>query len=700
MKIHRSLALLLTLSTALLGLAWLGSPAVAAPATPRAVQKVDSIEEFVKQLREYEKISAREEIAQLIKRNRIIAIDVIQRNCEAIAKGTNDRLETDMALLRQGWADSEKSSFVDNMYEYYSLLQLDPRQRAERGRIRARYDKTNVRFIEVEQGQSSKAYLPVGAEFQVLADAFDQVGDSYMSSMAWIQAGMCGDETRAEEHADLNLAVFRYQQALAMLEQIDLKGKRHSDTTSRLKQLYGLGYGEDPDAEPAGGTPHGGGAEVDGAVPVPTGPVGVPMTFELLTAIGKPVRPIYFGDEIFEAWSSLDLGSVDSSTTFPGMEDTPTVVRSSSSKATLDTDGDGEIDVQIPMTGNVEPIQLEIGDGDTRRPWGFVARILGEDAVYQGVTVNLQADDNQMRIFYAPAASVVGEVMGQRFQIVDDNMDGVYGSAPTTWAFMGLVDGHYQPLMDSVIVGKESSARPWSKYQNIDGAWYEIEALNSGMELRVQARPWSTGTVKFSSKGVKFEWLVIVGLDERFAETYIDLVPGGKKGTAVPVGRWKLYAGLVSKGKRRQLAKALVLPQSTEGEGATRIVVKEGETATLKLGAPFGFDFRVEDDGDTVTIPGQSVVVTGVAGERYERPWNCSARPEASVRVAGSKKGGKGKKFDHVRDQQAIYDRGWATPYFPYDLTLDKKKPDEAAEVQLVQKKHKLFGSITSDWKK
>ena len=89
MKIHRSLALLLTLSTALLGLAWLGSPAVAAPASPRAVQKVDSIKEFVKQLRVYEKISAREEIAQLIKRNRIIAIDVIQRNCEAISKGTN-----------------------------------------------------------------------------------------------------------------------------------------------------------------------------------------------------------------------------------------------------------------------------------------------------------------------------------------------------------------------------------------------------------------------------------------------------------------------------------------------------------------------------------------------------------------------------------------------------------------------------------
>ncbi len=127
--------------------------------------------------------------------------------------------------------------------------------------------------------------------------------------------------------------------------------------------------------------------------------------------------------------------------------------------------------------------------------------------------------------------------------------------------------------------------------------------------------------------------------------------------------------------------------------------VSAGESATVELGAPFGFDFKVSQGEESVTVSGNSVVITGRGQETYQRFWNCVPRPEVSVRKVGTKKGSKGEKLRRVESQEQINDQGnFDGVWFPYGTEIEKKKGEDV-EVQLVEKKNKLFGKVESDWK-
>ena len=175
-------------------------------------------------------------------------------------------------------------------------------------------------------------------------------------------------------------------------------------------------------------------------------------------------------------------------------------------------------------------------------------------------------------------------------------------------------------------------------------------------------------------------------------------MPGGKKGTEVPAGSYTLYAGRVTKGKRDQTMKALILPT----KDTPSWTVPAGGDATVKLGSPFGFDFSFTQDEETVTVDGKSVVITGSAGETYQRLWNCPAHIEVSIRKAGGKKGSKGEKMRPAGSQEEIIalNNDPQAAWFPImGDPIKKKKAGEAVEVQLIEKKNKLFGKIESDWK-
>ncbi len=42
--------------------------------------------------------------------------------------------------------------------------------------------------------------------------------------------------------------------------------------------------------------------------------------------------------------------------------------------------------------------------------------------------------------------------------------------------------------------------------------------------------------------------------------------------------------------------------------------------------------------------------------------------------------------------------KGWNVTWFPKDLAIDVKGVEGAVEVQLTEKKHSMFGKITSEW--
>src|SRR6185503_3881645 len=175
-------------------------------------------------------------------------------------------------------------------------------------------------------------------------------------------------------------------------------------------------------------------------------------TFEVVPDIEAIRRPLFTADTLFQVWSAVGLDKVGSKGTFSTMEESPAVLRVGPAKAAVDVNGDGKGDVDIPLTGKITPVQVNLG-GDAARPWAFLA-VIGQDRdTYQGINPwNLGPSDENMSIYVAPASSLVGTVNGVRVRVIDDNMDGRYGSEPKTWKFNGLVEGSSQPELDTIVV--------------------------------------------------------------------------------------------------------------------------------------------------------------------------------------------------------------------------------------------------------
>ncbi|MCZ6598326.1 MAG: hypothetical protein O7B99_11855, partial [Planctomycetota bacterium] len=200
--------------------------------------------------------------------------------------------------------------------------------------------------------------------------------------------------------------------------------------------------------------------------------------------------------------------------------------------------------------------------------------------------------------------------------------------------------------------------------------------------------------LKLDFKGGKPDWLVVQG-GGTYERAFFDVAAGGKTGIQVPAGRYELFAGQLSQGKKSQIRKALILPS----RNTPAWNVDAGGTTTIELGAPFGLDFVIEQDDETVTIVGDTVLVTGRTRETYQRLWNCTVQPDVSVRRAGTKRGAKPEGMKRSETQEEISDNGYKSAWFPLDLTLTKKRKGTDVEVQLFVKKNKLFGKIESEWR-
>ena len=247
-----------------------------------------------------------------------------------------------------------------------------------------------------------------------------------------------------------------------------------------------------------------------------------------------------------------------------------------------------------------------------------------------------------------------------------------------------------------MIIGEGERAQPWSEFAKVGEAWYKLEAENHGASIKATGVELDTGTLRVDYKGGRPGWLIVRGLDE-LGNAYYDLAGAGKKGVEVPVGRYEFFYGDLRKGKKLEVLKALILG----GPKQPKYTVSKGETTTITLGKPYGFVFQHSTAGSEVTVQGKTVAVCGAGGEVYERLWNCRPRPAAAWRKRGSKRGTRPEKFKLIENQMEIWDHGgdWNVMWFPLDLTLDmKKEVPEGVEVQLVDKKNKLLGGITSDW--
>lgn len=610
--------------------------------------------------------------------------------CGAIGDGTSEKLETLYAALSKTWKAAWGTGFVDGQYEYHSLMRSEVR--SAWSELRKRFDVERAKYDKALAEKQYRDLPAIGYEMEGYAKGFAEMGDLYHASEAWLMHAWSFEEEYLEENAQLESAYKGFDQGIRLRKEIGLEDQAMRRAEARKKVLDDAGVG-DPNTEFTGTLAGKARAAAEAAASLT-----VALEFELAPDLEAVARPYYCADPIFQMWPAIPLGEEGSSGDFPYIEGGPKVVRAGAASAAVDVDRDGKGEVEIPLTGKEEPVRITLGSGEETRPWAFLARIGQARDRYQGIDFNLESSKEQMQIFLAPAASLVGEVGGLAVQVYDDNMDGLYGSEPKFWASIGCSpSGSGQADVDALRVDGAKFARPWSPVSQIGEDWYRL-AIDGTTLSATPITNMETGTLKLDFKGLKPDYVLVQG-HTKWGEAYFDLAgPEAKKGLEVPVGTYYLISGRVSKGKREQTLKALVVPP----EKAKGYDLAAGDNLTIELGAPFGFEFEVRQNAENVTVVGNTVFVSGRGGETYQRLWNCVVTPDAVARKVGTKKGGKEETMRTATNQDdiSVSPAGYEVAWFPWDVELPKKKGEEELEVQLSMKKHKLFGKIESEWRK
>ncbi|MDG2143972.1 MAG: hypothetical protein P8N31_10490 [Planctomycetota bacterium] len=638
-------------------------------------------ESFLKEFRQAKAIGAQDQMEKLIQRNQADAVDAIINLCTSLGGATNDSVEDDLNSLRIAWKGSMKTAFVDKVYEYYSLL--DGTSRVERVKLVNKYFVYLNKMIKAEADKDTSTIKSLCSDFLMVAESLDAVGDHYYASLAWLSYGRAQDEPQRPDDPNLREAVIGYANSLAARDKIELRDRVRADVEVRHKVLVGMGYGKDGDTGKPGADKPGKGKS---GVGMSLGdPVIQDLTFAVEEKPGAIERPFWSNDDVFNAWTSLGFTKVDSRAEFPGIKSIG-LVRDTIKSFQVSSGGEKN---SMVMAGKMTPCQIVLGDA--KLPYAFLTMTGTQKDQYQGVEINMEPSDVQMTVYVAPASKIVGNLAGVPVEIFDDNMNGTYGDAPVSWGHVGMTAEHYMFDFDAIRIDGSKHALPWSRYQKVGDVWYDMAV--DGHKLTAAPLDIKTGTLKLKFKGPRPKYVILKGRNN-LEDCYFDLA-GSKKGIEVPVGNYDLFAGFMSEGKRTAIQKTAILP----GVNTPNWRVTEGETVEVELGGPFGFDFQSEDLGANVKILGASVVVTGMNDERYERPWNCRPYSMASIRKSGAKKGGKPEKMKSNLDQSTLY-TDWALGFHPQDLELPKKSGmDDGFEVQLTEKKNKLFGKIESDWK-
>jgi hypothetical protein len=666
------------------------------PAESRAIETAPAIEgpdpafktAFAKLMAKKDKA----EMAKLVHAEVKNAVEWIIHTCEQISEQSSDELETFMSDLREAWKTAQKTEFADRVYKYFSTV--SGANKKDRVELKQRYERAFDEMQHNLEKKDSFVFQNLVDEFELLGGAFDEVGDLYDSSQAWLATAACYDEPLRGQGADLYKAYHAYAQALDARDRIELKDPAYEEAFRRKAALQSKGY-DKKKAEVAPPPPPPQEPEAPEAPPAAPGSgMSIPLSFEVVGGVDLFQRPVYDGDEIYEIWSPLALKGKGTFATFPNLPNSPPLFRLGSSEVRFDIDGDGVGEEKLNLTGTIAPAKIAIGKGDDQRPWAFLSVTGVPKDSYQSLEINLAPDDKQMTIYTFAAASLVGTIGATQIRIIDESMDGVYGNPPQTWGFIGLSKENYQPVMDSVVIGNAKRARPWSEFQEIDGKWYRLEPVQNGKELKAAPVNVEKGVLKLDYKGPAPTWVVVRGEGEQ-KNSFFDLVEGGSKGVSVPAGRYSLYYGEMRKGRKRQTQKTLILP----GKSAPTWTVSKGQTTVATLGAPYGFDFTVNHAGEKLSIPGSSVVITGSQGERYERTWNCVPKPDVEWRAKGSRQGKKAGRMASILDMDMVTKLGWDATWFPLDFNADLRNAGDKIEVQLAEKKHDLFGKIESTWR-
>ncbi|WP_145197924.1 hypothetical protein [Planctomycetes bacterium Poly30] len=636
---------------------------------------------------------------KLVQSQEADAIFTILITAEAISYAPNDILYDRFNALRDTWTRLYDNDFPDRLELYF--VNLTQAEKKIRRKIKVEYDKLVKQRTAAETSKDPAELLKVAERYERLAGEFEKIGDKWYESDSLISAGALADEQYHKKKTNLQRVTELYEKGLALREELGVKDLTYKRVHPRLRALVGMGFGSGAakKPEPVTGKPDETPNEddpkddpEDGKAPVAGGALTAKLSFQEIKGLKDDQRPNYYLDEHRQIWPAVQLRAPGSKSDIPRLgPNGPQIIREGAAKVMIDLDRDGTGDMEWPAKGKLDTVVMEIGEGAAKRKWGLMVEVGRTQDFYQGQQMNLAPTSDQMSLFYIPGGYMAGEVAGVEIELYDDNLDGVYGSMPSAWAHTQLKSGMTQPEVDSIRIDGEKMAQPMSQYVNLGSAgWHALTVLNAGTEVSVEPVTFKTGTLQLKAKGVKPDIVILKGNGGVLGETFVNIGGGGK--VEVPEGRWDLYFGIVREGKKMQAMKAVILPS----DSSPGYLVKEGENVEVTLGAPYSFGFDVSRQQESATVKGMSVQVIGAGGEAYDRFYGAVPQPEAFIRKKGSKRAFESEKMHPAVSLDDLTKYGWDQFWKPLDVLFDTK--GEEVEVQLIEKKNKLFGSIESEW--
>lgn len=674
--------LALSLLPALL-LPWLPGPAAAFRAAPTAAAQITE-QQFASEFRKYREVGDLPSAAKLVRREEFQAQSFAISQLELLTTAGSEEINANVKLLRAAWKDVYRSdAFLTNVERY--LGSLTPGTRSQRSSQIQAFNNANNRLVaklaEPRSAERAKAALGLAAEIEPLAQTFVDLGDQWMAARVFHAVGYASDTLSLGDEYGKLADVFRcYTRFIELRTSLALEDRLFKDVQGRLAELAALGF--DPGAAPEAA----GEVLVGIKLGTPRKLQVSPMTLELP---GEPARPGFSCDVAHPTWASLYFTKVGTEDSFKSMERSPLIRRTGAAEIeVVGSDGKSQ---KVALTGKIT--RIDTTTGTNPRPWSFFIQVGGQNDFYHDIQANLSPSAENLNLYTLPASMAQVTLDEIPVQVFDDNLDGIYGSKPVTRGYSDITKGEFQVDLDSMRIGKQKEAVPFSEYVQVGPAWYRLVAQDSGAAFEATPAEVVTGTVELEFKGpFKPSWIVIQGQDDNLKDTFFELTAAKK--VEVPIGRYAFLCGGYREGERPDGIRKCIL---TAGKNMPPVVVKRGETSKLTLGAPFSFDFRATISGEKVTVQGSSITVVGAGGERYHRLWNARVQPEVSLRKAGSKKGNKGGRMSLIGDPQTLNDKGFDKCWKPLDLDVENGFGAEV-EVQLVQDKSKLFGKIESPW--
>ncbi len=364
----------------------------------------------------------------------------------------------------------------------------------------------------------------------------------------------------------------------------------------------------------------------------------------------------------------------------------------------IDSDGDGEADVEFAPTS--QPTRIDIPNAEGGDPYALMVAIPSDREIQFGVEVNYSPQMNFAYLRFHIGGYLEGKVLGQTWRLFDTNLTGNYGDVWGSYAEHVTSTGESDEMnfyeADAVHIGKAKKARPWSSVLDIDGTFYRTALEANGTQLKLREMDVETGFIKLDmDSAVAPNYLLVRETGELF-DAVFDVVPAKRNGVVeVPVGTYQVCFGRLQQGKKTSMKIVRVY----EGD-AQPFAVTAGETHVLELGAPYRVTFNAPFHADDETVlDTRSMRVFGRGGEEYAMFYDTPLQPTVEVRTVAGKKLAKAQKTRTAGIEEWQNNTGQDNVlWFPVEYRVENPRQEEL-QFRIEQGSHKILGGpFDSGW--